>query len=223
VLDIATIETVTIDFAAIEHELRPLSSDKLKLRFVESYGKAAEMIAQAAVCVKLLEERGESLAGVPMLGTFRRIAAGQIVPELVWKFIESPNRRTVERLPLNDQRKLASSPMVEVVEPAGTGYTRRKVDLTQAPRDVVSLAIGPDGLRTPEEQLAYLGSVKPRVAPRSKRDNAPLEPLTKSVTVRFTEAEFAAIKMHAAYKYTTEGTVIRQFLKDAGAFKRPKG
>jgi hypothetical protein len=114
--DLAKAIPTAIDLAAIEAELRPLSTEKLKFRFFETYTGAARLIAEAAVCVKLMKERGENLAGLPMVGTFLRIASGQVLPELVWKFIESPNRQRVERLPLEDRKRLAADAMVPVVE-----------------------------------------------------------------------------------------------------------
>ena len=175
-----------IDLAAIEAELRPQSTDRLKARFFECYDGAARLIAEAAVCIKLMSERGENLAGIPMAGTFKRIAAGQILPELVWKFIESPNRQRVERLPLEDQKRLVANPMVPIVEPRhepGTGYTTRMVDLSKAPTDVAKLAIGYDGIRTPEEQIAELAAQKasPKRTLAAMKEEEIREPLSRSV------------------------------------------
>jgi hypothetical protein len=138
-----------IDLTAIEAELRPLNAEKIRFRFLECYQGAARMLAEAAVCVKLLKERGNSLEGIPMVGTFLRVASGQILPELVWKFLESANRPIVEGLPLPDQQRVVSDPMVPVIEPkVDGGFTTRMVNLTSASRDVARLAVGPDGIRS---------------------------------------------------------------------------
>src|SRR5262245_7741464 len=102
----------TIDLEAIEFELRPLGTEKLKFRFHECRASGARLLAEAAICVKLLKERGEDMQGLQMIGTFLRIAAGQLSPELVWRFLESRNRQLVESLPLPDQEKLAADPMI---------------------------------------------------------------------------------------------------------------
>jgi hypothetical protein len=218
-----------IDLAAIESELRPLSSEKLRFRFVECYNGAAKLIAQAAVCVKLLKERGDSMTGIPMTGTYLRIASGQVLPELVWKFIESPHRQKVERLPIDDQRRLAANPVVPVVEPKpgkGNGYTTRMQDLTKATPEVAKIAIGPDGIRSPEEQLAFIGTQKARpILAKATSDDepeAPAEPLRHQITVKLTASELEAIRIHAAYAHVSESEIVRRFLIRSGAFDAPK-
>ena len=213
----ASTQTELIDIAAIAAELRPQSTAKLKLRFFECYSGAARLIAEAAVCVKLLIERGEDLKGVPMVGTFRRVAEGQILPELVWKFIESPNRQRVERLPLDDQRRIAADPMVAVAE----GQTVRKIDLTQAPPDVAKVVIGPDGIRSPEEQRAYLGQQKVREA-HARRPATPTTAFDRTLTVGFTTTEFSSLIENAARAGLSDRDYIRHLLDRSGAFARPK-
>jgi hypothetical protein len=211
-----------IDMTVIEAELRPMPAEQLKFHFFSSFNGAARFIARAAVCVKLLEERGEKLTGMPMIGTFRRIASGQIDPALVWKFVDSPNRQRVERLPLNDQRKLVDKPVVPVVEPQPDGkFTTRMVDLTRAGSDVGKLVIGPDGLRSPEEQMVYIGQQKARpISIKPPEDLA--EPLVHSRTIKLTDSELEAIRIQAAIARKTEGEILRRFLIQSGAFKRPK-
>lgn len=197
--DVSVIEA--FDIVAIEAELRPQSTDKLRARFAECYGGAARLIAEAAVCVKLMRERGENLTGVPMVATFLRVAEGQVDANLIWKFIESPNRQLVERLPLSDQKRLAVDPHVPVIEPRPEGgYTKRLVNLTAAPKEVAKLAIGPEGIRSPEEQQAYIGSLaaRPILGKPAASDEPIAEPLSRQITIRLTESEDADLKIEAA-------------------------
>lgn len=227
-----TPKSTAIDLAAIEAKLRSEfgnSPEKLKFRFYECYNGAAEFIAEAALCIKILHEHGnEYLTGMPMVGTYRRIASGQVAPELFWKFIESPNRQRVERLPLEDQRRIAEDPMVEVVEPKpGGGFDKRRVDIRTAPADVAKLVAGPDGIRSPEEQLQYIGSQKPSAAVAAKRaredeDREYTEPLDHSMTVPLSATEVESIKIHAAKAHLSNRDMLRRFLAQAGAFKKPK-
>lgn len=215
-----------IDLGAIQERLRPQSSEKLKIRFLECYNGAANLIAEAAVCVKLLEERGkEEIRGLPMIGTFRKIASGQILPELLWQFIESKALPFVERLPLPDQKRLVADSMFPVVEPKpGGGYTTRKVDLRQAPPEVAKLAVGPDGLRSPEEQAVYLNTQKIRMTARPAV--APMtveEPLIHKLTIRVTPSELQSLRHLAADAGVSDAEMVRSLLVKVGAFKRPKG
>ncbi len=214
----------TINLMEIEEELRPQSTEKLRTTFIECFGKAAEFIARAAVCVKLMEERGECLTGLPQVGTLRRVASGQILPEVVWTFIESPGRNDILRAPLPDQKKLASSPMQPVIEPIpGGGMTTRMVDLTRASRDVVRQALGPEGLRSPEEQLAYLASQKRNVSSALLVSSDPIaEPLTKSVNVRLTASEMEALTINAARAGIKASDMARRGLVRSGVLKEGK-
>lgn|GEM_PF-4914256 len=217
--------TDIIDITVIEADLRPQSTEKLKFRFFECYNGAARFIAEAAVCVKLLKERGDTLTGLPMVGTFLRIASGQISADLFWTFLESPNRRFVERLPLEDQKRLAANPMVPVVEakPDG-GFTTRMIDLTKAPAETVKLALGDDGVRSPEEQISHLcmQKAKPPVVRASAEEIDRDEPLNHQIAVKLTDSELEAVKIQAAVARLSEGQLVRRMLIQAGAFKRPK-
>ncbi|OWY61584.1 hypothetical protein B7486_63035, partial [cyanobacterium TDX16] len=207
----------SIDLAAIEAELRPQSSERLKVRFFECFKGAAEFIAEAAVCVMLLEERGEELTGIPYVGTYRRIAAGQVDPSAFWRFIESPNRQRVERLPLPDQKRLAADPMVEIAE----GSTVRKVDLTQAPREVAKVVIGPDGIRSPDEQRAFLGQQKAKAMVRPTAKTAlPKERRDRRLPLMLTTAEMSALMDNAAGEGLSDHDYAIRMLERAGAFKR---
>ena len=104
---------------------------------------SAMSVARAAVCVKLLKERGEDVTGMPAVETFLRIASGQILPEFVavvaiaiesshsdrlgpppepidserlGSLLESSHFERLGSLPLPDQRRLIDNPMVPVVQ-----------------------------------------------------------------------------------------------------------
>lgn len=212
-----------VDLAALEAALRPLSSASLKTRFLECYGGAAALLGEAAVCVKLLKERGDSMAGIPMVGTFLKIASGQILADLVFEFADSPNHRLVEQLPLDDQKRLSRNSMVPVVEPKRDGgFTTRMIDLKTAPQEVARLVAGPAGIRTPEEQAAQIFAHKTRDAVKQAASREVGEPLTRQVTVRLTESEYEAVRLHAALARVSEAEAVRRFLLGTKAFKRPK-
>ena len=218
------IQTPEIDLKAIEANLRPLSIEKLKFRFFECYSGAASFMAEAAMCVKLMKEHGDPLTGMPMVGTFLRIASGQILPELVWKFIESPNRQRVERLPLEDQKRIANDSMVPAVFPKpGGGYDKRMVDLCKASPEVAKQVAGPDGLRNPEEQLAVLTAPKPKPVVSTLAEPADAsEPLTHSVTVKLTVSELSALKINAARAMISDRDMARRGLIRSGVLKEGK-
>lgn len=205
-----------IDMTAIEAQLRPESSERLRSQFHECYHGAARFLAKAAVIVKLLKERGEPLADIPSVGTYLRIASGQVLPELVWKFIESPNRRLVEYLPLADQQRLTADARIPMIEAApGGGYTHRIVDLVTAPSHVVRVAIGSEGIRSIEEQMAFLGAQKVQetvLRPPSQADESPSEPLKHQITVRLSDSEYKAIRVQAANANIPDRLMVRRLI-----------
>ncbi len=213
----------TIDIEALEVELEKQSTEDLKVHFFNCYNGAERFIVESAICAKILKARGENTTGFPMVGTYLRIAEGQILAKLVWMFIESPNRNAVERLPKSAQEEIAENPMVPVVEAKpGGGWTKRMYDLRTAPAAIIKVAIGDEGIRTTEEQQIYLTTQKPRPIVKPSDDDVTQEPLTRSLAVKLTESEFASLKMHAAVAGVTESKRAHRFLDTAGAFKRPK-
>ena len=208
------------DMAAIEAELTPLTSGRLRSVLVESCGSAVSHIARAAVCVKLLEARGEDLHGIPQLGLFRRIASGLVLPDVVWKYSEAPGRQVVERAPINDQRKLADNPMYPVVEPApGGGFTPRMMDLSKASVAVVRQVVAPEGLRTPEEQIAYLTTNRPRPISPATESSEVKEPFVHQLTIQLTKSEYAALRVNAARAGKSEKEMARRGLLLSGVLK----
>jgi hypothetical protein len=216
-----TIETINL--VAIEAELRPKSTEELRFRFHECYTGGAKLIAEAAICVKLMQERGESFTGMPLIGMYRKVASGQIPPELVWEFLDSPNKQFVTTLPMDDQKRLVANAMVPVVEakPEG-GFTKRLVDLRTAPKEVAKLVCGPDGIRTIEEQMAHLGAQKARPTAAPTKAEEIQEPLSHQVTIKVTDSELQALKIRAALNGVEVPAIVRTFLAGTEAFKRPK-
>lgn len=217
--------SITIDLAAIESDLRPKSSGDLKKMFVESVGRASEFIARAAIIIKLLDERGEHI-DIPATskGIYRKIAEGQVLPELFFLFSSSPVCRAVTNLPLPDQRRLVNNPRQVVAQPApGGGYTQRMVDITTAPAEIANRVIGPEGIRSAEEQIAYMEASNAAKKKYQKPQEAveqtePDEPLNRSVTVKMTTSELTALTVNAAHKGITPAVYARRALLQAKAF-----
>jgi hypothetical protein len=219
-LKIADTDVQVINLVEIEAELRPMETTKLRNVLAESMGNAAMWIARAAICVKLMEERGEQLVGIHQVSLLRKVASGQVLPEAVLAYGESPARETVLQAPLPDQKKLVKTPVQPVVEPTPNGQmTTRMVDLTKAPKEVVRQVVGPEGIRTPEMQIAYLATQNLQSKAKAGKllpASAPvLEPLTREVKVKLTENEWHALNMHASDSSMSLADFIRKTLSDA--------
>lgn len=220
---LAVREPETIDLVAIRAELDPMTDEQIKARFLQCYAGAARYIAEGALCIKVLRERGATISGVQHVGWWLSIAEGKVLPELAWKFIESKGRRLVERLPLDDQRRLVDNPAVPIVEAKpGGGYTTRMVNLADASQEVVKMAAGPDGIRSPEEQLAYLGQQRARATATPAKRSAPMERRDRRLALMLTTPEMSALMDNAASEGLSDHDYALRVLTRAGAFKRAK-
>lgn len=82
---------------------------------------------------------------------FRDIGRGLLIPEL---FTASVKVRT---LPVREQKMVATG-MLPCVVDTPAGYDVRRVDLLAAGREVADQMIGPEGLRSKDEQIAFIKS-----------------------------------------------------------------
>lgn len=221
-------ESEVIDLAEIEAQLRPESSEKLRFLFYECYHAAARDIAKASVCVRLLKERGEPVNKIPLLGTFLRIASGQIDPEVLWKFLESPNRKLVERLPLDDQKRLVNDTVVVIAEPKpGGGFDKRKVDLVTAPATVAKLVMGPAGIRSLDEQMTILAAQKTVTAVKARAEEVAMaspaddikEPLDRQIRIKVTASQLETLTVRAARSRCGIAELAYRWLVQSGVFK----
>lgn len=98
---------------------------------------------------------------------FRDIGRGLLLPELFTAAVK------VRTLPVAHQRMAASGTLPCVVETAA-GYDVRRVDLLAAGRDVMDQMVGPEGLRSEAEQIAFLkSSARRKRAQEVERQGAP--------------------------------------------------
>jgi hypothetical protein len=208
----ATKASDVIDMTAIEARLKDKSPKELREHFRECWNEIAHSVAECAVCVKLLEAAGQSLIGIPWAGTFRRVAFGQLLPELVSEFIESPNRRIVERLPKGDQRKIIDEPEVVIAVRTQEGeWTKRKADLRICHPEIAKQVVSDDGIRSFEEQQAYLVTQKTRPAPPpAEDDDSPGESPRHMRTIRLTDSELEELKHIAARNRISEQEMARR-------------
>lgn len=212
-----------IDFEAIKAELREKSSEELWKEFHHYNDQTIYAVVRMALVVSEMVERGEDTSHIVGKDSLLKIADGRILPEVAWKFIASSNRRKIESLPISAQRKLVENPAVPVIEPLENGkYTTRMMDVSDMPATVFDVAIGPEGPRPPEEQIACLAQKKQVDAIASKAksdDNTPSEPLTRSVSIKLTESEDEALKIAAAKARISPAQMARRMLLKGGLGK----
>lgn len=145
----------------IESELSRLSSlgnAALRDELVRCMSDTASHLLRLAAIIRVLEERGENLSDlkIGMVRHLRRIAYGQILPEVVVRFGSSTMLiDKIGSLPLPDQRRIASGEPIKLLVGRGD---HRMVDPLNMTQDQVRQAFGKDHIRDDAEQAAFLDS-----------------------------------------------------------------
>ena len=106
-----------------------------------------------------LERRGEDLSELKlgMLGYLRRIAAGQMLPEIAARYFGQPLLLSrASSMPLPDQERLVADQSVEVYEVDEDGQTSaRRIPAHLLSAGQIRQVIGRNGIRGEQEQLLY--------------------------------------------------------------------
>ncbi len=144
----------------LAQELAGYTTEQLRAELARGLQVTAECLLRLALVVKLLEERGEDLSGLrlPLLHHLRRIACGQVLPEVVVRFAAAPGLiAKIGSLPLPEQKRLAEGGKVTVVVRTAAGETTHKqVDPLHLAPGQVSLVFARDHLRGIAEQGVLL-------------------------------------------------------------------
>lgn len=152
-------------------ELSGLDVAQLREELTKSLHLSAAYLRRLAVIVRLLEERGEDLSHlqIRLLPFLRQIAYGQVLPEIVIRYGDSPGlTRMVGRLPLPDQARIAAGEGVPLVVRRGDEFDHRLVDPSMLSVQQFHQVFGRGGIRPIEEQIVLL-EARPEKEKRSTR------------------------------------------------------
>jgi hypothetical protein len=86
-------------------------------------------------------------------GKLEKVGRGTLLPEL----FDYPS---FGRLPIDQQRKVLTGDVIEMVRQPDGSYDSKKVDLLRASPEVVNRVVGGKELRTPEEQRRMIEKTK---------------------------------------------------------------
>jgi hypothetical protein len=152
--------TTTDPFAAVCQELEGKQTQDLKRELLKAIDITVSMLIKAAAIVRVLEERGEDLSEFKfgLMSHLRRIAYGQLLPEVVAKCLGHSSLRFIAGLPIPDQRRCISDHGVEIgVLRDGVVERLTKPLLSLDPPELKQV-FALDHIRTPDEQVAWLRS-----------------------------------------------------------------
>jgi len=151
-------------------DLSTLTSNQLRTELTASLARTVAEFRRLAWIVRLLEERGEDLTDLrlSLLPYLRKIAYGQLLPEIMIRFSQSPGvMRVVASLPMPDQEKLANGERIPMAIRTPDGkLDKRLVDPLGLRADQLSLVFTSNSIRPIEDQMARLET--PTKPPRQK-------------------------------------------------------
>jgi len=144
------------DLAALES----LPTEALKRELSESLRLTAAHLRRLATIVRILESRGEDLSDlkVGFVHYLRRIAYGQILPEVVVRFGDRPALiRRISQLPLPDQQRLSDGERIEMIDLAKPSE-HLMVDPLELLPSQLPIVFSRDAIRPLSEQRLVLAS-----------------------------------------------------------------
>lgn len=141
--------------------LECLSLDELCAEVMDDFVGIANRFVRLAAKVRLIELRGGDVHALRVAGVqiLRKIAAGQILPELASKFwIDNRHLFCVaSRMPIPDQEKIAHGEGIEFVFERDGRYEKRMIsDLNNLNPSQLSLVFAKDHIRSEQEQILEL-------------------------------------------------------------------
>jgi len=110
-MDSLALPSVASNRASLREELEALPTDTLKKQLSNTLGLTARHLMRLAVIVAVLEDRGEDLSALKngFLSVLRKIATGELLPDLVVLFAADPHKiQTAAKLPVEEQREILS-------------------------------------------------------------------------------------------------------------------
>lgn len=151
-------------------DLLGLDRASLRAELARSLAMTAAHLMRTAWVVRLLEEQGDDLSDlrIGLLDYLRRIAYGQVSPDLVVRYSQTPGlMRTLTALPLPDQNRIASGEPVTVVVRREDGvFDKRLADPLKLTKDQVSQVFARGRIRDEAEQILLLEDSRPKEASR---------------------------------------------------------
>lgn len=139
--------------------LAALTDDALGDELGATLSLTAQHFAKLAMILRVKEERGHDLSDlkIGMVGYLRKIAYGQLLPEVLADFGHSPSLlRRISGLPTPDQTRVVRDGVTVGIPRPGGAVDAVKIPASSLTPAQASAVFAPDHIRTPEEQVRQL-------------------------------------------------------------------
>lgn len=140
-------------------QMQAYDAPRLREELAKAFRVTVEQIVRMAAIIRLLEDRGENLDDIKssMLGNLRRVAYGQILPDVMVRFQSVPlllNR--VSMLPIPDQQRLLSDEPIKVMILENGKTDHRLVRPLKMSKSEIQQVFAGEHLRDDGEQVSWL-------------------------------------------------------------------
>ncbi len=148
------------DIAQKAEGLHAKTDEELVSGLVKRIRLTAEHLVELASYVYELERRGKDLSylRLAMIHHLRRIACGQLLPEVVVRFAGAPRLMSlISNLPLDDQKRMSDGEMLKLLVYTASGEkTHRMADPLAMTQSQARQVLAKDHIRTESEQSLIL-------------------------------------------------------------------
>ena len=138
-----------------------MDDDQLEQALASELRATTEHFIRLASIVRVLEDRGRDLSNIRlgMMTYIRKIAYGQVVPDLVAQYQDKPLvLDRLAQLPPPEQARIASGGTVKVMVVEGSGTTFRMVSPRDMSADEIRQVFDRGRIRTEAEQVSLIRS-----------------------------------------------------------------
>lgn len=149
-------------------KLERLDDDALDRELLSTLETTARTFVRLALIVRLKEERGQDLSSlrIGMIDALRRIAYGQLLPEVLERFGTKPALlKRVAAVPIPDQRKCLAEDGIKFATVENGKPTHVLMSPTRMDARQLKQVFAPDHLRDVDEQVVW-ARAQPLCPPR---------------------------------------------------------
>jgi hypothetical protein len=157
---LATVQRKASNIEKLEAELSEMDTEKLKAELARSLAISVENLTRAAIIIGIIESRGEDLSALKLglIQYLRKIACGQLLPEVVARFIGHPALKRIAVLPIPDQKRCLNVDGLQIGVLVNGNITHRFKPILLMEAFEVQQVFASDHIRDVEEQVRYVRS-----------------------------------------------------------------
>lgn len=166
--------------------LSELDTEKLRAELAKAFRVTVEQIVRMAAIIRILEDRGDNLDDLKfgLLGYLRKVAYGQVMPEVVVKLQSAPLLMArVASLPIPDQKRVITEDPIKVTVIDDGVTTHRLISPLKMNASEIRQVFARDHIRDESEQISWIRSRPSRAAQSTGNNGIQVDAKRKGIVV----------------------------------------